>query len=126
MGVVVFPYDNFHILLYKIYLSLEFSSFLSNYAKYLILENSCLAMKHDNSSLLPFPIFSRTFSSIHCYFQHACRSYITPGGISMIQQEVHDGEAEKRNKLVKAKWVVRQWSIVVNTLEMSHRASFRA
>ena len=43
------------------YVTLEFFSSLSNYTKYLILKNSCLAMKHDNSYLLPFPNSSRTF-----------------------------------------------------------------
>ena len=52
------------------YLSLEFSLFLSNHVKYLILENSCLGKKHVKSTLLQFPNYSRTFSSMHCYFQH--------------------------------------------------------
>ena len=52
------------------YITLEFSSSLFNYAKYLILEKSCVAMKLVNSSFLPFPNHSRTFSSRHCYFQH--------------------------------------------------------
>ena len=52
------------------YVSLNFLSFLSNYTKYHILENSCLALKHGNTSLLQFPNCSRSFSSIHCYFQH--------------------------------------------------------
>ena len=46
------------------YATLDFFSSLSNYAKYLIFENSCLAMKHGNSSLLPFSNSSRTFKYI--------------------------------------------------------------
>jgi hypothetical protein len=69
MGVVVLPCGNFHSLLNKLSDSRIFF-ILINYAKYLILENSSLAMKHDNSSLLPFTNSSITFSSMHCYFEH--------------------------------------------------------
>ena len=67
------------------YLSLEFSLFLSNYAKYLIPENSCLAMKHDKSSLLQFPNYSRIFSSMHCYFQQWSMSRSLPFSIKYLQ-----------------------------------------
>ena len=59
-------------LFFTKYLSLEFAPFLSNYANYLILDRYYLPMKHGNSSLLPFPNYFRTFSSMYCYFQH-CR-----------------------------------------------------
>ena len=62
-----------HVATFPLFFIKIFSS-LSNYANYLILENSYLAMKHENSSLLLFPNYSRTFSSMHYYFQHLCNS----------------------------------------------------
>ena len=52
------------------YLSFEFFPSLSNYAKYPILENSYLSMKHENFSLLLFLDSYRIFSSMQ-YFQHS-------------------------------------------------------
>ena len=51
MDFVVLLCDNFHTLLYKVSIT------RINYAKYLILRNPYIAMKHGNSSLLQFPIF---------------------------------------------------------------------
>ena len=62
-----------HVATFPLFFIKIFSS-LSNYAKYLILENSYLAMKHENSTLLLFPNYSRTFSSMHYYFQHLYNS----------------------------------------------------